>query len=97
MPAVAVGRCPVVPLLIVSAPVELKVESAVAVKAPVMANVEPFHVRLELSLNKPDAPAKVTRPEVRLLSVAVPPITVLPLDAVTLNFLVLIVMLPAET
>ena len=43
------------PLLIVNAPVELNVESSVAVSAPVTAtvpvtpSVEPFHVKFELS------------------------------------------------
>ena len=97
------GCWAVVPLLMVSAPVEENVESRVAVKAPVTATVPvtdravPFHVKLALSLNNPDVPAKVTRPDVRELTVAVPPITVLPDDPTTVNLLVLIVMLPAET
>ena len=42
------GCCSVVPLLIVNAPVELNVESVVAVRLPVIASVLPFHDKLEL-------------------------------------------------
>ena len=103
IPLVGVGRSPVVPLLMVNAPVEEKVESRVAVNAPVTATVpvtandEPFHVKLALSLKRPEAPAKVTRPDVRELTVAVPPIKVLPFDPTTVNLLVLTVMLPTDT
>ena len=61
------GCCPVVPLLISKAPVEENVESVVAVKPPVIARVDPFQAKLALSLSKPDAPAKVTRPDVKAL------------------------------
>jgi hypothetical protein len=53
-------------LLTVKAPVEEKVESSVAVKAPVTAAVPvmlsavPLHVRLAESDNKPEAPANVS-------------------------------------
>ena len=124
----------------VNAPVEEKVESSVAVSAPVTATVPvtfravPLQVKLAESDSRPDAPAKVTRVLVRAeflidpavrkvpsqvklaesdirpdapangmrvfvkeLTVNEPPTTVLPEDPVTVNLLVLIVMLPADT
>ena len=67
MPVAGLPGCwPVVPLLISKAPVELKVESSVAVKAPVTATVPvtpsdvPLQVKFALSLNNPEAPANVT-------------------------------------
>lgn len=75
IPETAVGRSPVVPLLMVNAPVEEKVEFAVAVNAPVTATVPvtfkavPLQVKLAESDNRPDAPAKVTLVFVRPLFV----------------------------
>ena len=78
IPLTAVGRCKVVPLLIVRAPVELKVESVVAVKAPVIARDVPFQVKLALSVRLPPVPANVTRPDVRDESVRFATVNKLP-------------------